>query len=94
MRLRSSAFADGSAIPRRFTREDDDISPPLEWNLAPAGVLSLAEATLVGIYRRRVIAPSDHTPAREAPYSAACRGSARMESSPSAAVAEIVVRTM
>lgn len=40
MRLRSSAFADGSAIPRRFTCEGEDISPPLEWSEVPAGTLS------------------------------------------------------
>jgi Raf kinase inhibitor-like YbhB/YbcL family protein len=42
MRLRSSAFADGSAIPRRFTCDGDDISPPLEWNDIPAGTKSFA----------------------------------------------------
>lgn len=40
MRLRSSAFADGSAVPRRFTCEGEDISPPLEWSEAPAGTAS------------------------------------------------------
>jgi hypothetical protein len=42
MRLRSSAFADGSVIPRRFSCEGDDISPPLEWNDVPAGTKSFA----------------------------------------------------
>ena len=42
MRLRSSAFADGSAIPRRFTCQGEDISPPLEWTDVPAGTKSLA----------------------------------------------------
>jgi Raf kinase inhibitor-like YbhB/YbcL family protein len=36
MRLRTSAFADGGTIPRRFTCEGDDKSPPLEWSGAPA----------------------------------------------------------
>jgi Raf kinase inhibitor-like YbhB/YbcL family protein len=36
MRIRSSAFADGSAIPRRFTCDGEDISPPLEWSASPA----------------------------------------------------------
>lgn len=40
--MRSSAFADGSAIPRRFTCEGDDISPPLEWRDVPAGTKSFA----------------------------------------------------
>jgi Raf kinase inhibitor-like YbhB/YbcL family protein len=40
MRLRSSVFADGSAIPRRFTCEGEDISPPLEWSDAPQGTQS------------------------------------------------------
>ncbi len=36
MRLRSSGFADGAAIPRRFTCDGEDLSPPLEWSGAPA----------------------------------------------------------
>ncbi len=36
MRLRSSAFADGAAIPRRFTCDGEDASPPLEWSDIPA----------------------------------------------------------
>jgi Raf kinase inhibitor-like YbhB/YbcL family protein len=36
MRLSSVAFADGSAIPRRFTCDDEDVSPPLNWSGAPA----------------------------------------------------------
>ncbi len=40
MRLSSSAFPDGSAIPRRFTCEGEDLSPPLEWSEAPAGTRS------------------------------------------------------
>ncbi|MGP0094961.1 MAG: YbhB/YbcL family Raf kinase inhibitor-like protein [Xanthobacteraceae bacterium] len=40
MQLRSSAFADGSAIPRRFTCEGDDVSPPLHWSDAPPGTRS------------------------------------------------------
>jgi Raf kinase inhibitor-like YbhB/YbcL family protein len=42
MRLRSSAFADGSAIPRRFSCEGEDISPPLEWSDVPTGARSFA----------------------------------------------------
>src|SRR5712672_1170829 len=36
MQLRSSAFDDGAAIPRRFTREGGDVSPPLNWSDPPA----------------------------------------------------------
>lgn len=42
MRLRSSAFADGASIPRRFGCEGDDISPPLEWSDVPADAKSFA----------------------------------------------------
>jgi len=41
MRLRSSAFSDGAAIPRRFTCEGEDVSPPLEWSEVPEGTRSL-----------------------------------------------------
>ncbi|MGD0024555.1 MAG: YbhB/YbcL family Raf kinase inhibitor-like protein [Xanthobacteraceae bacterium] len=40
MRLRSSAFSDGSAIPRRFTCDGEDLSPPLDWSEVPAGTRS------------------------------------------------------
>jgi phosphatidylethanolamine-binding protein (PEBP) family uncharacterized protein len=40
MRLNSTAFADGSAIPRRFTCDGDDVSPPLSWGDAPPGTRS------------------------------------------------------
>ncbi len=40
MRLSSNAFSDGSAIPRRFTCDGEDQSPPLEWSGAPAGTRS------------------------------------------------------
>src|ERR1035437_5100182 len=36
MRLSSVAFADGSAIPRRFTCDGEDVSPPPNWSSAPA----------------------------------------------------------
>ncbi|HYM84434.1 MAG TPA: YbhB/YbcL family Raf kinase inhibitor-like protein [Candidatus Dormibacteraeota bacterium] len=35
--LSSSAFAAGSAIPRQFTCDGPDVSPPLAWSGAPAG---------------------------------------------------------
>ena len=40
MKLASSAFADGAAIPRRFTCDDENFSPPLTWSGAPAGTRS------------------------------------------------------
>lgn len=36
MRLQSTAFADGAAIPRRFTCDGENLSPPLQWSDAPA----------------------------------------------------------
>jgi Raf kinase inhibitor-like YbhB/YbcL family protein len=36
MWLRSSAFSDGETIPRRFTCEGEDLSPPLQWSDTPA----------------------------------------------------------
>jgi len=36
MQLRSSGFSDGATIPRRFTCDGEDLSPPLEWSGAPA----------------------------------------------------------
>lgn len=36
MELRSRAFADGAAIPQRFTCDGQDVSPPLSWVGAPA----------------------------------------------------------
>lgn len=42
MTLQSSAFKDGQAIPRRFTCEGDNISPPLSWSEPPPGTQSLA----------------------------------------------------
>jgi phosphatidylethanolamine-binding protein (PEBP) family uncharacterized protein len=42
MRLNSSVFADGSAIPRRFTCDGDDLSPPWNWSDAPTGTRSFA----------------------------------------------------
>ena len=40
--LSSPAFEQGEPIPRRYTCEGDDVSPPLEWAGVPAGTQSLA----------------------------------------------------
>jgi len=40
MQLCSSAFVDGSPIPPRFTCDGEDLSPPFDWNGAPAGTRS------------------------------------------------------
>jgi len=40
--LTSPEFTDEGAIPRRFTCDADDVSPPLSWAAAPAGVVTLA----------------------------------------------------
>jgi Raf kinase inhibitor-like YbhB/YbcL family protein len=42
MRLISTAFADGAAIPRRHTCDGEDTSPPLAWNDAPTKARSFA----------------------------------------------------
>lgn len=40
MRLSSNAFSSGSAIPRRFTCDGDDLSPLFAWEAAPAATRS------------------------------------------------------
>jgi Raf kinase inhibitor-like YbhB/YbcL family protein len=40
--LTSSAFANGGAIPKHYTCEGADVSPPLAWSGLPAGTKSLA----------------------------------------------------
>jgi len=40
--LESEAFADGGAIPARYTCDGDDVSPPLSWRDAPAGTATFA----------------------------------------------------
>lgn len=40
MWLRSNAFDDGAAIPRQFTGEGNDMSPPLDWSDPPPGTRS------------------------------------------------------
>lgn len=40
MQLTSEAFHERGAIPKRFTCEGEDVSPPLRWSGAPAGTES------------------------------------------------------
>jgi Raf kinase inhibitor-like YbhB/YbcL family protein len=40
--LQSAAFSDHDALPKRFTCEGADVSPPLEWSGAPPGTKSFA----------------------------------------------------
>ena len=40
--LESSAFRPNGEIPRQYTCEGDDVSPPLAWSGAPAGTKSFA----------------------------------------------------
>ena len=40
--ITSAAFADGGAIPKRYTCDGDDVPPPLAWSGAPAGTKAFA----------------------------------------------------
>ncbi len=42
LELTSPAFGDGASIPRKYTCEGDDLSPPLAWKGAPAATKSFA----------------------------------------------------
>ncbi len=42
LQLTSSAFAQGHAIPKKYTGEGEDVSPPLAWSGVPAGTKELA----------------------------------------------------
>ncbi len=42
MELKSSVFEAGGIIPKKYTCEGQDISPPLSWNTVPAKTQSLA----------------------------------------------------
>jgi len=40
--LKTSAFAAGSEIPKKYTCDGADVSPALNWNDVPAGTQSFA----------------------------------------------------
>ena len=42
LQVSSSAFGQGKAIPKKYTGEGEDVSPPLAWSDAPAGTKELA----------------------------------------------------
>lgn len=42
IKLTSPAFAEGAAIPKKYTGEGEDVSPPLEWTGLPEGTKELA----------------------------------------------------
>ena len=42
MIIKSSAFVEGGMIPSKYTCDERDISPPLEWKDVPAGAKSFA----------------------------------------------------
>lgn len=42
MRLFSTAFANGEPMPRRFTCDGENLSPPLQWSLVPPATRSFA----------------------------------------------------
>jgi hypothetical protein len=42
LQISSTAFLEGGSIPKKYTCDSEDISPPLAWNGVPAGTKSLA----------------------------------------------------
>ncbi len=42
IKISSDAFEQGGMIPRKYTCDDVDVSPPLEWDSVPEGTMSLA----------------------------------------------------
>ena len=68
MRLISTAFLDGAAIPRRFTCDGVDVSPALQWSGAPAQTKSFVllcddPDAPAGVWRHWAAydIPGDHT---------------------------------
>jgi len=41
-KIKSSAFKDGERIPRKYTCDGENISPPLTWKDVPSGTVTLA----------------------------------------------------
>ncbi len=39
MKVTSSAFKDGEMIPKKYTADGENVSPPLKWNHGPNGVV-------------------------------------------------------
>jgi Raf kinase inhibitor-like YbhB/YbcL family protein len=42
IKIRSAGFAEGQAIPSKYTCDGEDMSPPLSWDSSPNGTKSLA----------------------------------------------------
>lgn len=42
LQLKSPAFAEGSTLSKKYTRDGDNLSPPLVWSGAPRGTKSFA----------------------------------------------------
>jgi Raf kinase inhibitor-like YbhB/YbcL family protein len=42
LKLQSAAFGDGEAIPRKYTEDGENVSPPLAWSDPPEGVVQYA----------------------------------------------------
>ena len=42
MKVISTAFSEGTMIPRKFTCDDTNVSPPLKWSQAPEGTKTFA----------------------------------------------------
>jgi len=42
LQVRSSAFSEGQSIPEKYTCDGQNVSPPVEWNGAPANTKSIA----------------------------------------------------